>query len=176
MAARLQVMRILWMAMVVSSLLFLVMIHLVHAGEDQRMPPRLPEMLGALSLGIAIISVVLPARAFDAALRAMDVTFENEIGEPVGSFRESAPTTKLIAKPHDTVLAAFTRYQQPFLIGLALAEAINLFGFMTGFYGAPPYAYAPFFVLGLGLMFWRFPRLVTITSALERVKGAKIKF
>lgn len=163
--------------MVISSLLFLFMItsHLVH-GEDAQMPPHLPEMLGALAVGIAIISIVLPARTFDAALRAMDVTFENEVGEPIGSFRESAPTVKLIAKPHDTVIAAFARFQQPLLIGLALAESINLFGFMLGFMGAHPYAYAPFFALGLGLMMSKFPRLATITSALERVKGAKIRF
>jgi hypothetical protein len=140
------------------------------------MPPHLPEMLGALSFGIAIVSIVLPARAFDMALRNMDVTFENEVGEPVGSFRESAPTTKIIAKPHDTMLAALARYQQPLVMSLALAESINLFGFMVGYMGAPPIAYTPFFALGLGLMVWRFPRLVTITSALERVKGAKVRF
>jgi len=165
------------MALFISSLLFLFMItsHLVH-GEDQRMPPHLPEMLGALALGIAIVSIVLPARAFDIALRSMDVTFENEVGEPVGSFRESAPTVKLIAKPHETVIAAFARFQQPLLMGMALAESINLFGFMLGFMGASPYAYAPFFALGLGIMVWKFPRLETITGALERVKGAKIRF
>lgn len=170
-------MRILWVALFFSSLLLLFMItsHLVH-DDDPRMPPHLPEMLGALALGIAIVSIVVPARTFDAALRAMDVTFENEVGEQIGSFRESAPTVKLIAKPHDTVIAAFARFQQPLLMGLALAEAINLFGFMLGFMGAHPYAYAPFFALGLGLMMWKFPRLETITTALERVKGAKIRF
>ena len=177
MAARLQTVRILWMGLFFSSLLLLFMItsHVVH-DEEAHMPPHMPEMLGALALGIAIISIVLPARGFDAALRAMDVSFENEVGEPVGSFRESAPTRKLIAKPHDTVLAAFTRYQTPFIIGMALAESISLFGFMLGFMGAHPYAYAPFFALGLGLMAWKFPRLVTITSALERVKGAELRF
>jgi hypothetical protein len=177
MAARLQTMRILWMGMFFSSLMFLFLIssHVIH-DEDARMPPHLPEMLGAIALGVAIISIVLPARGFDAALRAMDVKFENEVGEPVGSFRESAPTTKIIAKPHETVIAAFARYQTPFIIGIALAESINLFGFMLGFMGAHPYAYAPFFALGLGLMVWKFPRLVTLTSALERVKGAKIRF
>ena len=133
-------------------------------------------MLGGLALGIAIISIVLPARVFDQGLRAMQVTYENEVGEPVGSFRESAPSTKLIAKPHDTVIAAFPRYQTPFILGMALAESICLFGFMLGFMGAHPYTYAPFFALGLGLMAWKFPRLATITSALERVKGAKIRF
>lgn len=166
------------MAMVVASLLFLLMItsHLARVPDGQQMPQHLPEMLGALAVGIAIISIVLPARTFDAALRSMDVTFENEVGEPIGSFRESAPRVLLIAKPHEAVLAAFTRFQQPFLMSLALAEAINLFGMMVGYYGEPPWAYAPFFALGLGLMMWRFPRLQTITSALERVKGAKIRF
>ncbi len=177
MAARLQVVRILWMALFVSSLMFLFMItsHIAH-DDNARLPPHMPELFGALALGIAIISVVLPARNFDAALRRMDVTFENEVGEPVGSFRESAPVEKLIAKPHDTVSAAFARFQTPFIFGMALAESINLFGFILGFMGAPPYAYAPFFALGLGLMGSKFPRLVTITSALERVKGAKIRF
>ena len=176
MAARLQTVRILWMSLFFSSLIFLLMIssHVVH-GEGS-MPPHMPEMFGALAVGIAIISIVLPARGFDTALRAMDVKLENEVGEPIGSFRESAPTTKLIAKPHDTVIAAFARYQTPFIVGMALAESICLFGFMLGFMGAPTYAYAPFFALGLGLMAWKFPRLVTITSALERVKGAKIRF
>ena len=111
MAARLQTVRILWGALFFSSLLFLFLItsHLVH-DEEAQMPPHFPEMLGALALGVAIISIVLPARNFDAALRNMDVKLENEVGEPVGSFRESAPTTKLIAKPHDTVIAAFSRF------------------------------------------------------------------
>ena len=177
MAARLQTIRIVWMAQIVAGLMFLFMItsHIARA-QGQEMPPHLPEMLAALALGIAVLSIVLPARIFDQGLRAMDVKFENEVGEPIGSFRESAPTTKLVAKPHETVLAAFAPYQRPFMMGMALAQSINLFGFMLGFFGAPPYAYAPFFALGLGLMVWKFPRLTTITSALERVKGAKIRF
>ena len=177
MAARLQTVRILWMALFVSCLMFLFMLtsHILH-DEDARMPPHLPEMLGAIAFGVAIVSIVLPARGFDMALRSMDVRFENEVGEPVGSFRESAPVEKLIAKPHDTVIAAFARYQTPFILGMALAESICLFGFMLGFMGAHPYTYAPFFAVGLGLMVWKFPRLSTITSALERVKGAKLRF
>src|SRR5438309_10282709 len=99
MAARLQTVRILWVALFMSSLMFLFMIttHIVH-DEGARMPPHLAEMLGALALGIAIMSIVLPARGLDQGLRSMEVSFENEMGEPVGSFRESAPTTKLIAK------------------------------------------------------------------------------
>ena len=176
MAARLQTVRILWMSLFFSSLMFLFLIssHVIHVEEN--MPPHMPEMLGALAVGIAIMSIVLPARGFDTALRAMDVKLENEVGEPVGSFRESAPVEKLIAKPHATVIAAFSRYQTPFIVGMALAEAINLFGFMLGFLGAHPYAYAPFFALGLGLMVWKFPRLSAITGPLERVKGAKIRF
>jgi hypothetical protein len=178
MAQRLQTVRILWAALFGSSLLFLMMVtsHIVHDEEGHGVPPHLPELLGALAVGIAIVSIVLPAKNFDAMLRTLDVKFENEVGEPIGSFRESAPTTRLIAEPHKTVLAAFARYQTPFIIGMALSESICLFGFMLGFMGAPPYAYAPFFALGLGLMVWRFPRLVTITSALERVKQAQIKF
>ena len=178
MEQRLQTVRILWTGLVVSCLIFLMMVtsHIVHEEEGHGVPPHLPELLGALAVGIAIVSIVLPAKGFDAALRAMDVQLENEVGEPVGSFRESAPTKRLIAEPHKTVLAAFARYQTPFIIGMALAESICLFGFMLGFLGAPPYAYAPFFALGLGLMAWRFPRLVTITSALERVKQAELRF
>ena len=177
MSARLQTLRILWMALFFSCLMFLFMLssHILH-DEDARMPPHLPEMLGAIAFGVAIVSIVLPARGFDIALRAMDVKFENEIGEPVGSFRESAPVEKLIAKPHDTVIAAMARFQTPFILGMALSESICLFGFLLGFMGAHPYTYAPFFAVGLGLMAWKFPRLVTITTALERVKGAKIRF
>jgi hypothetical protein len=176
MAARLQTMRILWMALVISSLLFLFIVtsHLVQSPDP--MPPQMPEMFGALAFGIAIISIVLPARGLDMGLRSMDVTIENDVGEPIGSFREAAPVERFIAKPHDTVLAAFPRYQTPFILGMALAESINLFGFVLGFMGAPPSAYAPFFALGLALMMWKFPRLSILTSALERVKDAKIRF
>src|SRR5437868_10404458 len=106
MAARLQTVRILWMALVVSSLLFLLIItsHLAHSPDP--MPPHLPEMLGALAFGIAILSIVLPARGLDMGLRSLDVTIENDVGEPIGSFREAAPVERFIAKPHDAVIRA----------------------------------------------------------------------
>ena len=177
MAARLQTMRIVWMGLFISSLLllFLITSHVIH-DEDAKMPAQLPQILGALALGTAIMSIVLPARILHQNLRSMDVTFENEMGESVGSFRESAPVQKLVAKPHETVIAAFTRFQPPFIVGMGLAEAVCLYGFMLGFFGAHPYAYAPFFAVGLGLMVWKFPRLTQLTSAIERVKDAKIRF
>ncbi len=168
-------MRVLWLGLLGSHVVLMVMIaaHLARGAEGNEMPPHLPEMLGALALGLAVVSVVFPAKAFDQGLRSMAVRTTNEVGEAVGSFRESAPVTKVVADPEQAVVDAFARFQTAMIVGLSLAEAISLFGFMIGFMGGPVYGYAPFFALGIALTLSKFPRLVTITSAIERVKGAR---
>jgi len=170
-------MRILWMALLASHLLlyFVVAAHMLHE-EAPPMPPHLAELLAAISLGVVVIAIVLPAKAIDQGLRNLDVETTNEVGEAVGSFRESAAVTKVVANPERAVLAALPRFQTPMIIGLALAESVSLFGFLLGLFGAPAWTWAPFFGVGIALTVIKFPRLSAITRAIERVKGARCDF
>jgi hypothetical protein len=173
MAARLNVVRILWCGLMVANAMSFVLA-VTHAQPHSTMPPHFPELAGAISLGIAMASIVLPARGFAMALRNMKVEIIDAPGEVLGGFRESAPVVRVIAEPERALSDALVRFQTPFILGMALAESIGLFGLMIGFLGGPPIAYAPFFGVSTALMLSKFPTLPRIERALERAKNAKL--
>lgn len=173
MEARLRTVRILWGALTSTNAIYLLVIA-SHFRWPDAIPEHLPILLGALAFGLAIASVVLPARGFDMSLRTMKVEMIDMPGEVVGGFRESAPITRVIAEPDRVLENALTRFQTPFLLGMALAESISLFGFMLGFMHASAMVYAPFFAVGAALMLSKFPTAARIREAVERVKGASL--
>lgn len=174
MEARLKTVRILWLALVMTNAIYIGMVSSHAAISPDAAPPYMAEMFGALAFGIAILSIVMPARGFEAGLRNMKVELVEVPGEVVGSFRESAPLTRVIAEPERALADAFVRFQTPFILGMALAESISLFGFMLGFMRAAPIVYMPFFAAGTVLMLSKFPTEQRMVRALERVKNAKL--
>ena len=174
MEARLKTVRVLWLALVMTNVIYIGMISSHLAVSEDAAPEHLPALLGAFSLGLAILSIVMPARGFDAGLRNMEVNIIEAPGEVVGSFRESAPVTRVIAEPERAMIAAFSRYQTPFILGMALAESVSLFGFVLGFMRAAPIVYMPFFGVGIALMLSKFPTIGYIARAVERAKNAKL--
>ncbi len=174
MEARLKTVRILWMALVTTNVIYIGLVSSHLAVSADAAPPHMPALFGAVAFGIAILSIVMPARGFDAALRNMNVNIVEAPGEVIGSFRESAPVTRVIAEPERAMFAAFARYQMPFILGMALAESVSLFGFVLGFMRAGPIVYMPFFAVGIALMLSKFPTEQRIARALERAKNAKL--
>jgi hypothetical protein len=174
-AIRLQVMRIIWIALMVSVVLYDVMLVQLRKQHDPSgdVPPHLPEMLALLAVVIAIVSFVLPRRLFTVALKRVDVKVAEEPGEVVGSFRESAPVRRAVSNPEVAVLAALAGFQSPFLVGMALCESIALFGFLLGFLGESMKVALGFFLVSLALMAVRYPRVTTMTRAIESSTGAK---
>jgi hypothetical protein len=168
-------MRIIWIALMVSVVLYDVMLVQLRKqrGPSNDMPPHLPEMLALLAVVIAVVSIVLPRRLFAVALKQVDAKVAEEPGEVVGSFRESAPVQRVVSNPEEAILGALAVFQSPFLVGMALCESIALFGFMLGFLGESMKVAVGFFLVSLSLMAVRYPRVASMTQAIESSTGAK---
>ncbi len=171
-AARLRTLRTQWLVLTASNLAFAGIVTSGMLTERGGTPPHLAELFAAMSLGIAIVSVAFPARHLDLALRRMRVHVSEHAGEIVGSFRASVPIRRVIDEPERVVADALGTYQTPFLLGMALTEAIALFGVMLGFQGTPVWACLPFFALALAIMIAKYPSVEIVTRALERVTNA----
>ena len=172
-SVQLRVARIMWSSLFGSNVVLfgLVAGHVLSAGPGA-LQPMMPDLFGAMAFGIALMSIVLPARLFRSSLRGAAFAVTNEPGEMIGSFRESAPMRKRVSEPAQAVVAVFARYQTSFIIGMALAEAVGLLGLMLGYLGAPLLRYAPLSAVSIVLMAARFPQLATLTRAIERATGA----
>lgn len=176
--AALQVMRILWAGLAGSVVVYDVVLVVVRKDPNRAVPemtPHLPEMLAVVALGIAVASFVLPRKFLADGIARLNVPVTEEPGEAIGGFRESAPVRRVVTNPEQAVVSALPVFQTPFLVGMALCEAIALFGFMLGFMGARMPVAVGFFLLSLALMAVKFPRLSSITGAIERATGASCK-
>jgi len=130
MTGPLAVPRILWAALFISTLLYLVVLALTEMpGEPGWQVLLLP--LGFAGLTTAGASLVLP----QLLLR-----------------KRSAPRAK--AQPPGDADSA---YQVALIAAMALAEAVAIYGLILGFRGAPTMVVLPFFVVTWLLMLIRFP-------------------
>lgn len=165
--------RILWGALLASTVLFLVVLLLQPHAPSQPMP-ILPPALGVMALGLAVFSFVLPMQQQRATLQRAKVEV-TDAPDPNASgiipYRD-APKRRVFADPAAAETAAFVAYQTPLILGCALSEAIATFGFVLGFLGHPPAVFLPFFVLSWILIAVRFPTLARVRGPLERAKGA----
>jgi len=179
-AALLKTARILWFALFASPAFFIAVLALQASRQVQRvdfeMSPQTQAVLyAALSVAIATTSVVLPHRQLLMSIRRLNLRVEDQVGEQVGSFRESAPVRRVVADPEAAVRAAMPSFQSTFIVGMALAEAVALFGLLFGYVGNPPLWCAPFFIVCWALMASKFPRVTQITGAIEAATGAECR-
>ncbi len=173
--------RILWAALLVSVAMYAAIL-----GFDLMTKPKYPAdqvflyVFSPLALIVSITSFVLPARLHKQAIksarvkvveeRVMDETFS-------AAYREAAPSKilRFFASKDEAERAAAAAFMSPFIISLALSEAVVLFGFLLGFLGFNIQSYIPFFVLGTILLVLRFPTEKAIFSSFERIRGASFK-
>jgi len=175
---RLRTMRILWAALIGSVGMLGVMLHVIGApAERGAMPPHMDVMLGAFSVGVGIMSLAFPARLFAMTVRNAKLDIESRPGEARperGDVRQPLPTDRVFVDPELARGRAMGLWQQPLLIGMALAESIALMGFMLGFVGESMPVASAFFVAALVLMLLRYPRLSAIERALEQAANARL--
>jgi hypothetical protein len=174
-ARRLWLARQVWISLVVSVLLFLLWQILTQGPPRPAFHVTMAIGLAPVALAVAVLSVLLPARVLRLALREQSIPVTDQRGESIGTFQESAPMLHVIADPEGAVLGAWPRYQSALIIGMALAEAVALFGLLLAYLGAPLAVWTPFFVVCFALMATKFPRLETLTRAIERATGATCK-
>ncbi len=162
-AAALNTARILWGALTASTLL------LAFVAVRAR-PPRLSHTmdstvaytLAGAGVLVAITSFVLPARGYAAGVRGR----RPEILEPGADGRAR------FANPEMAMTLATALYFTPFILSMALSEAVTLLGFVVYFQAGPDVVAWPLFAAGTLLAAVRFPTRARVLGAFERAHGA----
>lgn len=169
--------RTLWFSLFVSTVLFLAMLEYFRAAglPHQSVTSTMVIALAAVAVPTAVASLLLPRRILAMAVRRLEIKIVDEVGEPVGSFRESAPVRRVVADPEAAVRGAMAEYQRSLMVGMALAESIALYGFMLGYQGAPRPVFLPFFVLCWALQVTKIPKPERVTRAIESATGAECR-
>jgi hypothetical protein len=170
--------RILWFALNVSTVLMLVVVLVVRAQGGVPATPEEPillPVLGAVSLCLAVVSLVLPGRLRRQALANANLALRQEVDdrESVGAFRQSAPTINVFADPARAKRLAWASYQTAFILGMALCEASSCIGIVIGMLGFPMAQTVPFFALSWLLMLPRFPSEKAAFGMLEAIYDAR---
>jgi hypothetical protein len=176
-AAAIRTVRILWLALLSSTLLIGVVAFVVDPGR--RVVPPQTTVVGALSLAAlacAVASFLLPARAHAAAIARSTAEVkegrERERDAMHGGFLGGSHGGRRFAHPDRAMRAALVVFQTQFIVSLALSEAVALVGLALRMQGMAPVTVLPFFVAAALLIAVRFPTRARIFARFERRHGA----
>ncbi len=170
-AARLMVPRILWLSML-TSIVFYGGILFSGAVPPPPETPAIPlPMLLAIALSCAVASFLVPVFLHRSALAKV----EFEVDElplqeaPTGYRTAGTSYRRLSPSVYDS---AMRLYSAPFIVSLALSEAVALFGFIGAYTGQPiPYC-LPFLGVGALLIAVRFPTWRAALAPIEKQTSA----
>lgn len=167
--------RVLWIAMILSVLMFLVILQVVPLPPAPLNPVMAPA-LALVAVLVAGASFVMPRLVLRQALAKAELRVIDEADPGAfGSFyREAAPRRRIFADRGAAVRAALAAYQTSFILSVALSEAVALFGFVLAFQGFAPVAWAPLYAAGLILIAIRFPTARRMLGPLEQAYNAII--
>jgi hypothetical protein len=155
----LRVIRILWGALTLSTVLLVVVSVIVQQDPRAALQPGQLPMLAVVALGAAVASFVLPARmARQAPLKRAAI---GEVQPGQFAHAESAARDALL------------RGQTGFILSMALSEVVSMVGLVLHMLGAPLAISSPFFAAGTLLAVLHFPRLPRLVAPYERACGAK---
>lgn len=131
--------------------------------------------MAAAALGCAIASFVVPRLVHRSAIAAQSLELREvpDPGAPVG-FRGSAPTVREYADVAAVHTAARTAGFAPFVLSLALSEAISVMGLVSALLGRPPVVWGAFIAVGATLTAIRFPTDATFFAPIERHTGVAV--
>jgi hypothetical protein len=174
--------RILWGALLLSTVLFLVVLLVIRPDPPEAPQPMLLPVLALAAVASAAFSEIVPRMNYRQAARNVKLETEDEaIADPnrhasdVLPFRETTTVMRKVAKdPKAARQRAFMIYQTAFILKMALAESIALYGFILHFLGFPLTVALPFFVVCWILMLVRFPTLEKALAPLEQALGVHI--
>lgn len=180
----LRTMRVLWAALLGSVLIHPVILVATRHAEPG---PHVPEDVIAIALALtalctAVASVVMPGtlmrNAIAQRLAANPLPTEEQqsyTDRGDHGFREAAAvkTERVFSNPVEAEQMAFRMGMTPFILGIALAEAVAHFGLVLGFMGAGLLHAAPYFVVCLALQAPRYPTREGILRAFEEAAGGR---
>ncbi len=172
----LKVSRILWAAILGATLLFLVVLVVVGQTEPAAASGLPMPMLSAIALVAAmdaVLSVLLPRQLLVRGLRQLELaTCERPASERL--FADQPRRPRVFSDPATARRGAVAVFRTTHILGMALAEAVCLFGFVLKYLGASWAVALPFFFVTWLLMAVKFPRARSLELELERVYGADL--
>ena len=157
--------RILWLALSVSTLLIAAVAFLLP-------PPRLapgveavPVALMVVSAVIAGVSFLLPRSALAGGLKRRASSL---LTEPEGVGRR-------VLRVDDAALRViYAAFQAPFILSMALSEAVSLNGLVLSRLGFAPQLFAPLLGAGTLLALLRLPTEERVLAAAGRALSAEV--
>lgn len=170
---KLMVMRTIWAALLTGTVMFLVVGYVVTSGRQEALVPEpfLLPVLGFTALGLAAGSVLLPPVLLRQAFLALRLPTTEAPNPGPSSTRRRAKRFVDSGSVRSRLLLAA---QPSFIVGMAMAEAVALHGFVLWFLGFELPLVIPFFAVCWGLMLSKFPRLSHFERALESAYDADL--
>jgi hypothetical protein len=172
---KLSVLRLLWIAMLAATAMYagLAFSGVIKA-PDEPAARMMPFVFGVVALVLMVVSFVLPRTIYTNAARAAEVSIREEAPADAFSerYREAMEKRRVFADPDAALGKAYFSFMTPFILSIALSEAIALFGMVLAVLGFEKIVAAPFFVAGAVLIAIRFPTHPKIIAAFEAARGA----
>lgn len=171
--------RILWGALLASNLAYVVILQVLRSGSS--MPPPTPivtllPMLALLGVVNLAMSFALPRVFYARAASAYRPAVREDVAaDPLGArgFRTAAASERVFAEPEAARQQALAVFMTPFILGMALAESVSIFGLVLGFLGGHYREVLPFFALGVLAQVVRFPTAEGVEGSFARAHGAR---
>ena len=165
----LRTVRTLWGALLASTCL-LTVLSVVLDNHHVVAPPTFAVVFSVCAMATAVASFVIPARAAAQTVKQGEV--ELAPGRAVPGSTQPIPT---FADPRGAARTAFGRAFIPFMLSVALSEAVCLFGFALHMTGGPVQVSGSLALFGVALVAARFPTAKNMVARFERAHGAKFE-
>jgi hypothetical protein len=167
--------RIVWFALLAATFMYLGLAVGVLAKNATK--PELeimPLALGVVALIISITSFVFPQFLYNQIAKGGELEIKDEVVPNAYSdrYREAVPKRQIFADPGAAMSKAYASFMSPFIISLALSEAVALFGLVLVMLGFGVAMSMPYFLVGATLIAVRFPSQPKVLAMLEKVRGA----
>ncbi|HEY3818295.1 MAG TPA: hypothetical protein VGL81_14045 [Polyangiaceae bacterium] len=166
-AKPMKVVRILWAALTFSNVLIGVVTCFMPPPRGQVLQSQQLVMLSVFALAAAVASFIVPMRARAQALARVRVELLAGDGPPV----PDRPAGRF-ANPQDAARKAMANAFTPFIMSMALSEAVSLVGLSLHAVGGPLPLALGFVAAGTVLAASRFPTPARLLAPFERAKGA----
>ncbi|UJR86979.1 Hypothetical protein I5071_90800 [Sandaracinus amylolyticus] len=165
-----------WFAMLCSQLVYVALLAIPLVEVQPTAPDDTTlALLICLAIGCAIASFLVPPFLLRSAIERH--RFElREVPDPTApvGFRGVVPTIREYTDPSAVRRQVSAIAFAPFIVSMALAEAVSAIGLVSAFLGQPAHVWGAFIATGMVLTAIRLPTDATFIGPIERHTGVPV--
>ncbi|HOU90025.1 MAG TPA: hypothetical protein PLU22_03220 [Polyangiaceae bacterium] len=166
--------RIIWAALLVATLLYLVVALVIELPPfEEPVPAFLPLPLALGAVVMLVVGLVLPPRLVRPRLLALGLPV-TELAPDAALFADRPGRRRRFTDPAAARQRAIPAMNVALLLPLALAESIAIFGMLLLLLGFGAALSLPFFLVAWGFMLVRFPTARRLEHVLEAAYDADL--